>query len=172
MEMRHHGFSCSSLYTVTPEQAQGNLLINVAMPKSIAGTNRCKRTPTPSPIAIQTPILSNTMIKNRNRERTSFSLSRSPERPISPSTVRQPAAHNDDGGLPPQAGLSPCPLPGARQLGRIFPPDLDAFFLLSSHKSAICRDPRGALLLSTLPPVWEGHLQGLENPGRSIYHTL
>ena len=25
--MRHHGFSCSSLYTVTPEQAQGNLLI-------------------------------------------------------------------------------------------------------------------------------------------------
>src|SRR5439155_11832162 len=26
--MRHHGFSCSSLYTVTPEQAQGNLLID------------------------------------------------------------------------------------------------------------------------------------------------
>ena len=25
--MRHHGFSCSSLYTVTPEQAQENLLI-------------------------------------------------------------------------------------------------------------------------------------------------
>src|SRR6266700_344555 len=25
--MRHHGFSCSSLYTVTPEQAQWNLLI-------------------------------------------------------------------------------------------------------------------------------------------------
>src|SRR2546422_11095945 len=27
--MRHHGFSCSSLYTVTPEQAQGNLLIEL-----------------------------------------------------------------------------------------------------------------------------------------------
>src|SRR6266487_7074704 len=27
LEMRHHGFSCSSLYTVTPEQAQENLLI-------------------------------------------------------------------------------------------------------------------------------------------------
>src|SRR6266446_5905598 len=27
--MRHHGFSCSSLYTVTPEQAQGNLLIDL-----------------------------------------------------------------------------------------------------------------------------------------------
>src|SRR5437762_14310646 len=26
--MRHHGFSCSSLYTVTPEQAQENLLID------------------------------------------------------------------------------------------------------------------------------------------------
>ena len=50
-------------------------------------------------------------------------------------------------------------------LRQIFPPDLDAFFLLSSHKSAICRDPRGVMLLSTLPPVWEGHLQGLENPG-------
>jgi hypothetical protein len=37
--------------------------------------------------------------------------------------------------------------------------------LLSSNKSTICRDPRGAMLLSTLPPVWEGHLQGLENPG-------
>ena len=48
---------------------------------------------------------------------------------------------------------------------QIFPPDLDEFFLLSSHKSAICRDPRGVMLLSTLPPVWEGHLQGLENPG-------
>src|SRR5438132_10189817 len=39
------------------------------------------------------------------------------------------------------------------------------FSRLSSHKSAICRDPRGVMLLSTLPPVWEGHLQGLENPG-------
>jgi hypothetical protein len=29
--MRHHGFSCSSLYTVTPEQAQGNLLIENAL---------------------------------------------------------------------------------------------------------------------------------------------
>jgi len=28
--MRHHGFSCSSLYTVTPEQAQENLLIENA----------------------------------------------------------------------------------------------------------------------------------------------
>src|SRR6266545_7495847 len=28
LEMRHHGFSCSSLYTVTPEQAQENLLID------------------------------------------------------------------------------------------------------------------------------------------------
>ncbi len=27
--MRHHGFSCSSLYTVTPEQAQENLLIEM-----------------------------------------------------------------------------------------------------------------------------------------------
>src|SRR2546430_2536457 len=27
--MRHHGFSCSSLYTVTPEQAQENLLIDL-----------------------------------------------------------------------------------------------------------------------------------------------
>src|SRR5207247_2279117 len=27
--MRHHGFSCSSLYTVTPEQAQENLLIEL-----------------------------------------------------------------------------------------------------------------------------------------------
>ena len=27
--MRHHGFSCSSLYTVTPEQAQENLLIEI-----------------------------------------------------------------------------------------------------------------------------------------------
>jgi hypothetical protein len=29
LEMRHHGFSCSSLYTVTPEQAQENLLIEI-----------------------------------------------------------------------------------------------------------------------------------------------
>src|SRR2546428_9010603 len=48
---------------------------------------------------------------------------------------------------------------------QIFPPDLDAFVLLSSHKSAICRDPSRVMLLSTLPPVWEGHLQGLENLG-------
>src|SRR3989475_11613675 len=54
------------------------------------------------------------------------------------------------------------PTPVARQ---IFPPDLDAFVLLSSHKSAICRDPSRVMLLSTLPPVWEGHLQGLENLG-------
>ncbi len=30
--MRHHGFSCSSLYTVTPEQAQENLLIERGYP--------------------------------------------------------------------------------------------------------------------------------------------
>ncbi len=29
--MRHHGFSCSSLYTVTPEQAQENLLIEAIL---------------------------------------------------------------------------------------------------------------------------------------------
>jgi hypothetical protein len=49
--------------------------------------------------------------------------------------------------------------------GRIFPPNLDVIFLLSSDISVACRDPRGAMFLSTLPPVWEGHLQGLENPG-------
>src|SRR6266571_3894048 len=54
---------------------------------------------------------------------------------------------------------------GLASVGQIFPPDLDAFVLLSSHKSAICRDPSRVMLLSTLPPVWEGHLQGLENLG-------
>src|SRR5215510_10059735 len=48
---------------------------------------------------------------------------------------------------------------------QIFPRDLDAIFLLSSNTSVPCRDPRGAMLLSTLPPRWERHLQGLENPG-------
>jgi len=32
--MRHHGFSCSALYTVTPEQAQENLLIHNARDES------------------------------------------------------------------------------------------------------------------------------------------
>ena len=44
--------------------------MNVAMPTSIAGTNQCTRKPTPSPIAIHTPILTNNMSRNRNRDRT------------------------------------------------------------------------------------------------------
>jgi hypothetical protein len=51
------------------------------------------------------------------------------------------------------------------ELKQIFPSDLDAIFLLSSNTSVSCHDPRGAMLLSTLPPRWERHLQGLENPG-------
>src|SRR5262245_49782722 len=58
------------------------------MPKSIAGTNRCRRKPTPSPITIQTPILRNTMSRNRIRERTSFSLSLT-DGPISPRPSRR-----------------------------------------------------------------------------------
>src|SRR5215510_2602356 len=86
------------------------------MPKSIAGTNPCKRKPTPSPIAIQTPILRNTMSRNRNRERTSFSFSLACWTAL-PATVTPPDAHNDDGDLLPQAGLSPCLFPVVRQLG-------------------------------------------------------
>ena len=60
------------------------------------------------------------------------------------------------------AFLQALAMRGVRQ---IFPRDLDAIFLLSSNTSVSCRDPRGAMLLSTLPPRWERHLQGLENPG-------
>ena len=56
--------------------------INVAMPKSIVGTNHCNRPPTPSPIAIQTPILKNTMSRNYTRECTSFSVSLAPDGPL------------------------------------------------------------------------------------------
>ena len=63
--------------------------VNVAVPKSIAGINQCKRTPTPSPIAIQTPILRNTMSSNRNRERTSFSFSLAPAGPLSQRPSRR-----------------------------------------------------------------------------------
>jgi hypothetical protein len=130
------------------------------MPKSMAGTNQCKRKPTPSPIAIHTPILNNTMSRNRNRDRTSLpflleppshstprmttadapfgrpraNVARLPaSRPAAtttashqvasqlragiPSTLMPPAAHNDDAGLPLQAGPSPYPLLEARQLG-------------------------------------------------------
>ena len=130
------------------------------MPTSMAGTNQCKRKPTPSPIAIHTPILNNTMSRNRNRDRTSLPLLLEPPRhstsrmttadapfgrpranvarlPASrpaatttashqvvsqlragiPSTLMPPAAHNDDAGLPLQAGPSPDPLLEARQLG-------------------------------------------------------
>ncbi len=41
--MRHHGFSCSSLYTVTPEQAQENLLIEGQM---LAGKHFPAKKPT------------------------------------------------------------------------------------------------------------------------------
>jgi hypothetical protein len=53
------------------------------MPKSIAGPHPCNRKPTPRPIAIQTPILRNTMSRKRNRECTSFSLVLSPDGPLS-----------------------------------------------------------------------------------------
>jgi hypothetical protein len=61
--------------------------INVAMPTSIAGTNQCKRKPTPSPIAIQTPILRNTMSSLRISMGGGF-----PERPQrhAPHAVMRP----------------------------------------------------------------------------------
>src|SRR5215813_5635496 len=86
---------------------------------------------------------------------------RSPINPLSlPSRPRPLPAAWTPGTTP--AGTSTQPLPAVRQ---IFPRDLDAIFLLSSNTSVPCRDPRGAMLLSTLPPRWERHLQGLENPG-------
>src|SRR5262249_38082611 len=91
--------------------------INVAMPTSIAGTNQCNKKPTPRPIAIQTAILTNTIIRNRNREYTAFSLPLAPHRPLSHRPVMQPAAHNDDGGRLLQAGRSPRRFQGAGQLG-------------------------------------------------------
>ena len=50
--------------------------INVAMLRSMAGTTRCNTQPTPSPIAIHTPVLTNAMIRNRSRAYTSLSSSR------------------------------------------------------------------------------------------------
>src|SRR5262245_23239772 len=46
------------------------------MPRSMAGTTRCNIQPTPSPIAIHTPVLANTMIRNRSRAYTALSSSR------------------------------------------------------------------------------------------------
>jgi hypothetical protein len=42
--MRHHGFSCSSLYTVTPEQAQENLLIETLLPESASPVGLAQET--------------------------------------------------------------------------------------------------------------------------------
>src|SRR5215831_21027759 len=46
------------------------------MPRSMAGTTRCNTQPTPRPIAIHTPVLTNAMIRNRSREYTALSSSR------------------------------------------------------------------------------------------------
>jgi hypothetical protein len=70
------------------------------------------------------------------------------------------------GPYPHEQHLPSLPSPYARAgSDRSSPLIWTQFFLISSNKSAICRAPRGAMLLSTLPPVWKGHLQGLENPG-------
>src|SRR5215831_10473592 len=46
------------------------------MPRSMSGTTRCNTQPTPRPIAIHTPVLTNAMIRNRSREYTALSSSR------------------------------------------------------------------------------------------------
>src|SRR6266545_6739579 len=47
LEMRHHGFSCSSLYTVTPEQAQENLLIEKSARRALCANTGYEAETTP-----------------------------------------------------------------------------------------------------------------------------
>src|SRR5262249_48028932 len=56
--------------------------------RSIAGTTPCSKQPTPRPIAIQIALLTNTIMRKRNREYTSFSLSLKPDGPISRRSSR------------------------------------------------------------------------------------